>query len=155
MRQGKTSRSKARKRAIDVLFEADQRFLTQDGYDSLPSVITVVLGERISSPMAESSMPEYGVQLVEGVIEHVGAIDEWLETYSHGWSVARMPAVDRAILRMAAWELVYQDDVPDAVVQDEATQLAQELSTDESPTFINGLLARLAQMKSILVIEAP
>jgi N utilization substance protein B len=130
-----SARSKARKRALDVLFEADQR-----GIDPLKLV-----ADRVADPAA--ILPEYAVTLVQGVVEHRERIDELLSTYAHGWTLERMPAVDRAVLRLGAWELLYNDDVPDAVAIDEAVQLAQSLSTDESPGFVNGLLARLLTVK--------
>ena len=133
------ARSKARKRALDVLFEAEQR-----GLDPL-----VLLRERLAS--AEPTVPEYAVTLVEGVCEHRERVDELLSTYSQGWTVQRMPAVDRVVLRLGVYELLWRDDVPDAVVIDEAVSLAKSLSTDESPAFVNGLLARLLQVKPTLV----
>jgi transcription antitermination protein NusB len=132
------ARSKARKRALDILFEADQR-----GVDP-----ATVLAERIRR--AEPPVAEYTVEIVEGVLAHRERIDELLGTYAQGWTVARMPGVDRALLRMSAWELLYNDAVPDAVVIDEAVELARSLSTDESPAFVNGLLARLLAVKPSL-----
>jgi N utilization substance protein B len=132
------ARSKARKRALDVLFEADQR-----GVDP-----ATVLAERIRR--AEPPVAEYTVEIVEGVLAHRERIDELLGTYAQGWTVARMPGVDRALLRMSSWELLYNDEVPDAVVIDEAVELARSLSTDESPAFVNGLLARLLAVKPSL-----
>jgi transcription antitermination protein NusB len=132
------ARSKARKRALDILFEADQR-----GVDP-----ATVLAERIRR--ADPPVAEYTVEIVEGVLAHRERIDELLGTYAQGWTVARMPGVDRALLRMSAWELLYNDAVPDAVVIDEAVELAHSLSTDESPAFVNGLLARLLAVKPTL-----
>jgi N utilization substance protein B len=129
------ARSKARKRALDVLFEAEQK-----GVDPL-----VLLRQRL--PVAEPPLPEYAVTLVEGVQAHAERIDELLSTYSQGWTVQRMPAVDRAVLRLGLFELLWQDDVPDAVAVSEAVELAKALSTDDSPSFVNGLLGRLLQMK--------
>ena len=129
------ARSKARKRALDVLFEADQR-----GADPLE-----MLRDRLER--ADPPVPEYAVQIVEGVVGHLERIDELLSTYSQGWTVDRMPGVDRSLLRLATWELLWNDDVPDAVAIDEAVQLAASLSTDESPSFVNGLLGRLLQVK--------
>lgn len=135
------ARSKARKRALDVLFESDQR-----GRD-----VTEVLAERLLVPGTQSSLPAYAVELVEGVVSEQGRIDELIATYSHGWTIERMPAVDRAILRIGAWEVLFNADVPDAVAVDEAVELARALSTDESPTFINGLLGRLVELKPTLL----
>jgi len=97
-------------------------------------------------------VPEYSVTLVEGVVAHAERIDEALSTYAHGWTLDRMPAVDRVILRLATWELVHNDDVPDDVVINEAVTLAGELSTDESPAFVNGLLSRLRSLKATLEV---
>jgi transcription antitermination protein NusB len=130
------ARSKARRRALDVLFEADQR-----GNDP-----RVVLGERMRA--AQPPVPEYTVQVVEGVLEYRDRIDELISTYSQGWTLDRMPAVDRTLLRLGTWELLFNPDVPDAVAIDEAVELARTLSTDESPAFVNGLLARLLEIKS-------
>ncbi len=129
------ARTKARKRALDVLFEADQR--------SLDAVR--VLADRVSR--AEPPVAEYTVEIVEGVSAHRERIDELLSTYAQGWTLDRMPGVDRSLLRLSAWELLFNDDVPDAVAIDEAVELARSLSTDESPAFVNGLLARLLEVK--------
>jgi transcription antitermination protein NusB len=132
------ARTKARKRALDVLFESEQR-----GVDVL---------ETLRGRVAQADPPvgEYAVELVEGVVAHRDRIDELLTTYSQGWSLDRMPAVDRALLRLGTFELLWRDDVPDAVVINEAVQLARELSTDDSPGFVNGLLARLLDLKPML-----
>lgn len=110
-----------------------------------------VLADRIANPGTQAALPEYTVQVVEGVAEHVEQIDEALSTFSQGWSLERMPAVDRALLRAATWEILYNAEVPNAVAIDEAVTLARSLSTDESPSFVNGLLARIAQMGPTLV----
>jgi N utilization substance protein B len=132
------ARTKARKRALDVLFEAEQRQVD-------PSTL---LAQRVADPgAAQTALPQYTVEIVEGVIAHRERIDELLETYSHGWTLDRMPAVDRGLLRIGGWEVLFNDDVPDVVAIDEAVDLARELSTDDSPSFVNGLLARVAEMK--------
>lgn len=135
-----SARSKARRRAIEVLYEADSR--------DLPPA------ERMAARIERNDPPvnEYTVELVHGVAAHQGRIDELLATYSHGWTLDRMPVVDRNILRMGAFELLWQDDVPDAVVIDEAVNLARELSTDDSPDFVNGLLGRLLELKPTLAV---
>lgn len=135
------ARSKARKRAVDVLFEADQR-----GTPALE-----MLARRLTEPGTEAALPQYSVDLVEGVVEQLERIDEVLSTYSQGWTLARMPAVDRAVLRVGTWEILFAADVPDAVAVDEAVDLARSLSTDESPTFVNGLLGRVVQLKPTLL----
>ncbi len=126
------ARSKARKRALDILFESEQR--------GLPAADT--LAER--SNAAQTPLNPYTITLVEGVDEHRVAIDEAISSYSAGWSLERMPAVDRNIVRIAVFELRHVDEVPDAVALSEAVSLARELSTDESPAFVNGLLAKIA-----------
>ncbi|MGZ4650796.1 MAG: transcription antitermination factor NusB [Kineosporiaceae bacterium] len=122
------ARSKARKRAVDVLYEADVR-----GSDRLE-----LLRERIAD--GHPPIAEHTIRLVEGVAEHAQRIDELIDTHARGWSLERLPDVDRAILRMATFELLWVDDVPDPVVIDEAVQLAKMLSTDDSPAFVNGVL---------------
>lgn len=135
-----SARSKARKRAIDLLFEAEQR-----GVD--PAELA---RERAANPVTPAPLNPYTVTAVEGVTTHRADIDELLTTYSQGWTLERMPDVDRAILRLGAWEILHGDDVPDTVVISEAVTLATELSTDESPRFVNGLLARIAEVKPTL-----
>jgi N utilization substance protein B len=135
------ARTKARKRALDLLFEADQRGLNAE----------TLLAERLAKPVTEAPLNEYTATLVQGVVGRWVAINELLSTYSQGWPLERMPSVDRAILRIGTFEVVYTDDVPDGVAIAEAVALATALSTDESPGFINGLLARLSEVKSTLV----
>jgi N utilization substance protein B len=136
-----SARSKARKRALDILFEADQRGLNAE----------TLLEDRISKPATQHALNEYTVEIVQGVVARWNQINELLATYSQGWTIDRMPAVDRAILRIGAWEVVYSETVPDVVAISEAVALATTLSTDDSPTFVNGLLARLAEVKPTLV----
>ncbi|MCL1872068.1 MAG: transcription antitermination factor NusB [Promicromonosporaceae bacterium] len=136
------ARTKARKRAADILFEAEQRRIDA----------VTLLRERIEKPLTESPVPQYAADVVEGVAAHRGRIDELLETYSNGWTLERMPAVDRALLRIGTWEILFNDDVPDAVAIDEAVDLAGELSTDDSPSFVNGLLGRIVELKPTLLI---
>jgi N utilization substance protein B len=131
------ARSKARKRAVDVLYEADVR-----SGDRL-----AVLRERLAD--ATPPVPEHTVRLVEGVAEHATRIDTLIDEHATGWSIDRLPDVDRAILRMAVFELLWADDVPDAVVIDEAVELAKALSTDDSPAYVNGVLG------AILAAEVP
>ena len=135
------ARSKARKRALDILFEAEQRGLNVES----------LLAERLARPGTEAPLNEYTVELVQGVVRKWTSINELLSTYSQGWTVERMPAVDRAILRIGAYEVLYADEVPDAVAISEAVELARTLSTDESPKFVNGLLNRLSEVKPTLV----
>jgi N utilization substance protein B len=135
-----SARGKARKRALDVLFESDLR--------SADAVET--LAQRLAQ--ASPPVPEYTVTLVEGVTAHRARIDELIESYALEWSLDRMPLVDRNLLRIGVFELLWQDDVPDAVVLSEAVTLARSLSTDESPMFVNGVLAKLLQNKPSLAL---
>jgi len=132
------ARSKARKRALDVLYEADIR-----GTSALDTA-----AERLAQ--ADPPVPAYAVTLIEGVVAHRARIDELLSTYAEGWLIDRMPAVDRNVLRIGVYELLYESAVPDAVAIDEAVELAKNLSTEESPKFVNGLLARVLQLKGSL-----
>jgi N utilization substance protein B len=132
------ARSKARKRALDVLFEAEQR----------DSPVLDLLAERIT--LGSPPVPGYATDLVRGVAVHAARIDELISQYAQGWTLDRMPAVDRNVLRIGVYELLWADDVPDAVAINEAVLLAQDLSTDASPAFVNGLLARIAELKPSL-----
>ena len=134
-----SARGKARSRALDVLFEAEQR--------SVPAFDVL----RARREKTDQVVNPYTVDIIEGVVSRQAAIDEFLETYSQGWSLERMPSVDRIILRIGTWELLYNDDVPDGVAVSEAVALAKTLSTDESPQFVNGLLGRLQQLKPSLL----
>ena len=127
------ARSKARKRAVDVLYAAALR-------DADP---VRLLEER--NDAAEHPAPnDYATALVEGVVAHRERIDELLTEHAEGWTLDRMPFVDLAVLRLGLYELLWASDVPDAVAIDEAVQLARSLSTDDSPRFVNGVLGRLA-----------
>ncbi|AUI52601.1 transcription antitermination factor NusB [Arthrobacter crystallopoietes] len=134
-----SARGKARRRAVDVLFEAEQRSVS--AFDAL----------RDRREKTDQVINPYTVDIVEGVVAMQGQIDEFLTTYSQGWALERMPSVDRIILRVGAWELLYNDDIPDGVAVSEAVELAKTLSTDESPSFVNGLLGRLQQLKPTLL----
>jgi transcription antitermination protein NusB len=130
-----SARGKARKRALDILFEAEIR----------GEPVLDLLGERSES--SSPPVPEYAAELVRGVQEHRERIDELLADNSRGWTLERMPAVDRNILRIGAYELFWGAGVPDGVAISEAVLLARELSTDASPAFVNGLLARLLELR--------
>jgi N utilization substance protein B len=132
------ARSKARKRALDVLFECEVR--------GLP--LGATLDERVVA--AEPPVNDYTVELVRGVAEHQQRIDELLTTYAEGWSLERMPAVDRNALRIGVFEILYVDGVPDAVAISEAMTLARDLSTDDSPAFVNGVLGTILRDKAAL-----
>lgn len=133
------SRTKARLRALEVLFEADQR--NEDYIE--------VLRRRRLYTVAQISA--YSEEIIRGVRDHDEEIREFVETYARDWSSERMPAVDRAVLRIGTWELLYNDEVPDAVAISEAVGLARVLSTNESPKFVNGLLDKLRQVKPTLL----
>jgi N utilization substance protein B len=132
------ARSKARKRALDVLYEADVR-----GEPVL---------ELLDQRAADESPPvaPYAAELVRGVQEHRDRIDELLAANAADWTLDRMPAVDRNLLRIGVYELLWAPDVPDGVAISEAVQLARSLSTEASPAFVNGLLARLLELKPTL-----
>ena len=132
------ARSKARKRALDILFEAEQRRLP----------VLELLSERQS--LGETPVPEYAAELVRGVASHQPEIDNLISENAVDWTLERMPAVDRNVLRIGVYELLWADDVPDAVAISEAVLLAQDLSTEGSPAFVNGLLARIAKLKPSL-----
>jgi transcription antitermination protein NusB len=135
-----SARSKARKRALDVLFEAELR----------ETPLLELLAERMT--LGDPPVPEYAAELVRGVSVHQARIDELIAAYAEGWTLERMPAVDRNILRIGVYELLWADGVPDGVAISEAVLLARDLSTDASPAFINGLLARIAELKPSLQV---
>lgn len=132
------ARSKARKRALDIIFECEVR--------GLP--LGATLDERVIA--GEPPVNEYTVTLIRGIVDHQTRIDELISTYAQGWSLERMPAVDRNVLRLGVLEVLYVDDVPDAVAVSEAMNLVRELSTDESPAFVNGVLGNILRDKPAL-----
>lgn len=142
-----SARSKARKRALDVLYEAEIK--GQPVLDLLAER-SAAGGSALAGGLPVSG---YAVELVRGVATHSERIDELLARYAQGWTLDRMPPVDRNILRIGAYELLWRSDVPDGVAISEAVLLARDLSTDESPAFVNGLLARLLQLKPDLDLE--
>jgi N utilization substance protein B len=135
------ARSKARKRALDILFEAEQR--------GLPTL--ELLSERQS--VGDVPVQPYAADLVRGVASHSERIDELLSWNLVDWTLDRMPAVDRNILRLGVYELLWLADVPDPVAISEAVNLAQDLSTDNSPSFVNGVLARIKAEKPTLSLD--
>lgn len=142
-----SARSKARKRALDILYEAEikgQPVLDLLAERSAAGAALLAGGPPVSG---------YAAELVRGVQAHSGRIDELLARYAQGWTLDRMPPVDRNILRIGAYELLWRGDVPDGVAISEAVLLARDLSTDESPAFVNGLLARLLELKPDLDLE--
>ncbi|UDY22157.1 transcription antitermination factor NusB [Nocardioides sp. Kera G14] len=134
-----TARSKARKRALDILFAADARGASA----------SELLDEAIRD--GEGPGNAYTATLVRGVTAELPRIDELLTTYSTDWSLERMPAVDRNVLRLGVWELLYATDVPSHVAISEAMQLVRDLSTDESPVFVNGVLGAIERDRASLV----
>ena len=134
------ARSKSRKRALDILYGADVR------EESINTVLAAEQARNDADPKRSNSWP-YARDIVIGITEHGDEIDELIETYAQGWTISRMPAVDRAILRMGIWEILYNEDVPDGVAISEAVELATSLSTEDSSGFVNGLLGRIAQTR--------
>ncbi len=132
-----SARSKARKRALDLIYASEMRNR---------SAVEALEEHRATGPVNE-----YTVDLVHGVTEHRERLDEVIASYAKDWSLERMPAVDRNVLRMATYEVLYVDDVPDAVAVSEALNLVRELSTDESPAFVNGVLGNIVRDRESLV----
>ncbi|MFS0793831.1 transcription antitermination factor NusB [Microbacterium sp. 1P10AE] len=133
-----SARTKARKRALDILFQADVRG------EELPVMLAVEAKRAASEPDRQASWL-YARDIVDGVIDNRDVIDEQITTFAKDWSLQRMPAVDRALLRIGTWEILYNDEVPTAVAIDEAVELAKEFSTDDSGSFVHGVLARIAR----------
>ena len=127
--------------ALDAIFAADIRKIN-------PELLLVVSAEEQQDRQNQDEIVGYAKQIVSGVVASFAEIDDRIEAFSHKWSVDRMPAVDRAILRVAVWEILFNDEVPDAVAISEAVALATELSTDGSGTFVNGLLGAIAGTKT-------
>lgn len=136
-----SARSKARKRAVDAVFAADLRKIS-------PLNLLNEVAELAADRQNQDEIFGYARQIVQGVIDQHEQIDDLLETYSQGWALDRMPNLDRAILRVAVWEILHNPDVPNAVAVNEAVELAKELSTDDSGAFVNGLLSKIASTKS-------
>jgi N utilization substance protein B len=136
-----SARVKARKRAVDAVFAADIR-----------KISPITLLDEVAALAADRQNQEpifsYAREIVQGIIDNNDEIDDLLETYSQGWALDRMPNLDRAILRVAVWEILHNEAVPDGVAINEAVDLAKELSTDDSGAFVNGLLSRIAATKT-------
>jgi N utilization substance protein B len=133
------ARSKARKRALDVLYESEARGVAPQR----------TLADRRA--LADPPLNEYTITLVEGIAANRVRVDEILAQYAEGWTLERMPGVDRAVLRIGVYELLWCPDVPDAVAIDEAVELAKSLSTDDSPRFVNGVLAQISRDRAQLL----
>jgi transcription antitermination protein NusB len=129
-------RHRARKRAVDLLFEAEARGLA-------PAEVADARNALAESQTDVSPLNPYTVTVARGVTQHAAHIDDLITTHLQGWTLERLPAVDRAILRVAVWELLHAKDVPEPVAVDEAVELAKQLSTDESPGFVNGVLGQI------------
>jgi len=138
-----SARTKARKRAVDALFAADLR-------DLMASDLLDEAEQQSEDRASQVEIFGYAREAVNGVLLHQTEIDDQLETYAQGWSLGRMPALDRAILRLATWEIMFNDDIPDAVAIDEAVELAKEYSTDNSAGFVNGLLGKIVSTRTAL-----
>ena len=132
-----SARTKARKRALDVLFAADVRG------DTIEAALAAEGARALARPERSSSWP-YAREIVRGVIDTRDELDAVIAEHATGWTIERMPAVDRAALRIATWEILHNDEVPPAVAVDEAVQSVKELSTDDSPRFVNGVLRGVA-----------
>lgn len=139
-----SARSKARKQTLDLLYESDIR--TSDLLELLAARDVVEEG------VDARPIREYTRGLVEGIHLHKRKIDELIATYSQGWDMDRLATVDRNILRLGIFEILWADDVDDAIVIDEALNLAQSLSTDDSASFIHGVLGRIVSIKSGLAL---
>ena len=136
-----SARTKARKRAVDAIFAADLRKVS-------PETLLEKTAQLAADRQNQDEIFGYARDIVAGIIEHHADIDDLIETYSHEWSIDRMPALDRAILRVGLYEILYRDDVPNGVAIDEAVELAKEYSTDDSGTFINGLLSKISETRT-------
>ncbi|MFQ6330583.1 MULTISPECIES: transcription antitermination factor NusB [unclassified Nocardia] len=130
------ARHKARRRAVDLLFEAEARDV--DAADLVSERVELSTQDQAVAPVHA-----YTKTLVEGVADDLDRVDGTIESYLKDWELSRLPAVDRAILRIAVWELFHANDVPPVVAVDEAVELAKELSTDDSPSFVNGVLGQV------------
>jgi N utilization substance protein B len=136
-----SARSKSRKRAIDILFGADLRELP------IAALLDEEAGRAEANPQRESSWP-YAREIVEGVDSHLSELDAAIRAHADGWPLERMPVLDRAIARIGAWEILYNDDVPDGVAIAEAVESASVLSTEDSAGFLNGVLGAIARDKA-------
>lgn len=150
-----SARSKARKRALDLLYEADIRGVA----------VATLAGARFNGEASESGeatlerngnarvLREYTNQLLVGIASNRKKIDELIITYAQGWDMDRMPVVDRNVLRIGIYEILWADDVPDSVAINEAVEMAKTLSTDESATYVNGVLGRISSIKENLTVQ--
>ncbi len=135
-RRGDRGRHQARKRAVDLLFEAEARGIT-------PAEVAESRNALAHHQSEMAPLNPYTVTVARGVTEHSAHVDDLISAHLQGWTLDRLPAVDRAILRVAVWELLHAEDVPEPVAVDEAVELAKKLSTDDSPGFVNGVLGQI------------
>jgi N utilization substance protein B len=136
-RRGDRGRHQARKRAVDLLFEAEARRITPAEAAESRNALAQNQSDDVSP------LNPYTVTVARGVTEHAAHIDDLISAHLQGWTLDRLPAVDRAVLRVAVWELLHAEDVPEPVAVDEAVELAKQLSTDDSPGFVNGVLGQV------------
>lgn len=134
------SRGRARRRALEILFEAEHRKTTP---------LSALQRRR---EYTDQIINPYTAQIIDGVITHQEQIDELLAQYAHGWTMERMLAMDKSILRLGAWELLFNDEMPDAAAVNEAVNMAREYSNDDSPGYVNGVLGRLQDLKPTLFL---
>jgi len=134
------SRTKSRRKAAEILYEADIR----------TNSITETLHRAQTQGVTQYN--EFSVQLIEGVQSHLQSIDDIINTYSEGWKIERMPSLDRALARIGVFELLFRDDIPDEATISEIVSLASEMSTEQSPQFLNGLLAKIASVRGRIVL---
>ena len=137
-----SARSKARKAALDLLYESDIRKVSAD----------VILAQRLEG--LEYIIRDYTKTLIEGVVRNRLKIDELIQTYAQGWDFDRLPVVDRNILRLSIFEILFQGDLPSAVAISEAVELAKTLSTEDSANYVNGLLSTIEKLKDGIVIDS-
>ncbi|GAA2034325.1 transcription antitermination factor NusB [Yaniella flava] len=134
------ARGRARRRALEILFEAEQRHTTP----------LAALQRRRDH--TDQTINPYTTTIIDGVITHQEQIDELLAQYAHGWTLERMLGMDKSILRLGAWELLFYDGMPDGAAVNEAVNMAREYSNDDSPSYVNGVLGRLQELKPTLIL---
>ena len=139
-----SARSKARKQSLDLLYEADIR--------GVSALDLLTLRDVVEDGPDARPIREFTKQLVSGVNDNKRKIDELITTYAQGWDMDRLPAVDRNILRLGIYEIVWSTDLDDGIAIDEALTLAKELSTDESAGYIHGVLGRISSIKESIAI---
>ncbi|MDG1818128.1 MAG: transcription antitermination factor NusB [Aquiluna sp.] len=133
-----SSRSKSRKRALDALYASEIR-------GGEPLALLQETAGSVSDRQNQEAIFDYAESMITGIDANKLLIDNELRQLADGWALERMPSIDRAILRLGAWEILYNPDVPNEVAIAEAVALASEYSTDDSPKFVNGVLAKLAR----------